>query len=127
MINNWDYKEMQMDFSSMYDDNNHPSDIDLFYLGKDEQGDDVLILGEIKQTNGLFRDGQRRLLEQFARKWQGTSLILYIRHNKDYKKGDRVVDVANCRVEEYYYSKAGRWVQPKTYLTVRDVIDTYRK
>jgi len=127
MIKNWDFKDMEMDFSSMYDYNNHPSDIDLFYMGKDEQGDDVLILGEIKQTNGLFRDGQRRLLEQFARKWQGTSFILYIRHNKDYKKGDRAVDVGNCRVEEYYYSKAHRWVQPKCYLTVRDVIDTYRK
>lgn len=128
-IKNWKQRELLMDFSSMYDDSNHPSDIDLFYIGQDRQGRDVLIVGEIKQTNGTLRNGQRRLLQKFVDRYQGQAIILYIKHHADVRNGDQVVNVANCRVEEYYYKtedKKGVWVYPREPLTVREVIDTYR-
>lgn len=129
MIKNWKQRELLMDFSSMYDDSNHPSDIDLFYIGQDKEGHDVLIVGEIKQSNGTLRNGQRHLLEKFVEKYNGSAIILYITHHADVARGDHVVNVANCRVEEYYYrtaEKKGRWVYPREPLTVREVIDTYR-
>lgn len=128
-IKNWKERELLMDFSSMYDGSNHPSDIDLFYIGKDAGGRDVLIVGEIKNINGTLKNGQRRLLERFVEKYNGTAIILYITHNKKVENGDTVVNIANCRVEEYYYrtaDKKGRWVTPKDWLTVKEVIDTYR-
>ena len=129
MIKNWKQRELLMDFSSMYDDSNHPSDIDLFYIGQDKEGRDVLIVGEIKQSNGTLRNGQRHLLEKFVEKYNGSAIILYITHHADVARGDHVVNVANCRVEEYYYKtadKKGRWTFPREPLTVREVIDTYR-
>lgn len=128
-IKNWKERELFMDFSSMYDNNNHPSDIDLFYIGKDKSGNDVLIVGEMKYNGNLIKRGQRHLLEHFAEQYKGTAIILYITHNVDVHRGETRVDVAQCRVEEYYYKvegKRGRWVYPKEPLTVRDVIDTYR-
>ena len=47
MIKNWNYKNLHLDYSSMYEGNKHPSDIDLFYLAKN----DTLILGEIKNES----------------------------------------------------------------------------
>lgn len=47
MINNWGNKSLRIDYSSMYEGNNHPSDIDLFYLASDN----TLILGEIKNES----------------------------------------------------------------------------
>ena len=47
MIKNWNYKNLKLDYSSMYSGNNHPSDIDMFYLTNNE----TLILGEIKNES----------------------------------------------------------------------------
>jgi len=112
----------------MYEDNNHPSDIDMVYLGH-KDGKDVLILGEIKRETAFFSEGQRKLLRKIVDRYDGTAMILYITHNADLLNQD-VVDVSQCRVEEYYYkkpNKEGRWVYPKEPLTVRDVIDAYRE
>lgn len=129
-IRNWKEKQVQMDFSSMYDGNNHPSDIDLFYLGKDKDGSEVLIIGEMKFGDAIIKDGQRNLLEAFVESYNGTSIILYITHHADIYKGERVIDMGRCRVEQYYYrkpGKRGRWVIPKEPLTVKEVIDRYRE
>ena len=89
----------------MYDDKNHPSDIDLFFLGKTEKGEDILILGERKwRRKGLIFNGQKHLLEEFARRYQDKCIILHITHTQCWQEGDRFVDIANCKVEEYYYS-----------------------
>lgn len=129
-IKNWKEKELVMDFSSMYDDNNHPSDIDLFYIGQDKEGRDVLIVGEMKYEGHLIKYGQKRLLEAFVEKYNGTAIILYITHHANVYNGDTVVDVSRCTVEEYYYrpdGRTGKWVTPRGRLTVKEVIDTYRK
>lgn len=128
-IKNWKEKEVYMDFSSMYDGNDHPSDIDLFYIGKDREGRDVLIVGEMKYGNTLIKEGQRRLLEAFVDKYNGTAIILYITHHANVYEGETRVDVSRCIVEEYYYrpdGRTGKWVTPRERLTVREVIDTYR-
>ena len=128
-IRNWEEKNFVMDFSSMYGDNNHPSDIDLFYIGKDKEGRDVLIVGEIKYGNTLIKKGQRHLPEAFVEKYNGTAIILYITHHANIHEGETRVDVSRCRVEQYYYrpnGKKGRWVYPREPLTVKDVIDSYR-
>lgn len=128
MIKHWEYKGLQMDFSSMYDDNNHPSDIDLFFMGKDDDGNDILIIGEMKnKAFGHLSDGQRGLLEHFAKRYKDDCIILYITHKESYQNGDRVVDVGHCKVEEYYYSKYDKWFYPKYHTTVKDVIDRYRR
>ena len=127
MINNSKYR-LEMDFSSMYDDKNHPSDIDLFFLGKDEEGNDILILGERKwRRKGLIFNGQKRLLEAFAKRYKDPCIILHITHNECWQNGDKSVDVGKCFVEEYYYSKIDDWVIPQHYTTVKDVIDKYRR
>lgn len=127
MINNSKYR-LEMDFSSMYDDKNHPSDIDLFFLGKDEEGNDILILGERKwRRKGLIYNGQKNLLEEFARRYKSPCIILHITHNECYQNGDNTISIADCKVEEYYYSPINEWVVPKYYTTVKEVIDRYRR
>ena len=61
MIKNWDFHNLYMDYSSMYNTNDHPSDIDMFYIGKDN----ILIIGEIKNEKGKLLKGQRKILEKF--------------------------------------------------------------
>jgi len=127
MIKKWENR-IEMDFSSMYDDNNHPSDIDLFFMGKTEKGEDILILGERKwRRKGLIFNGQKRLLEAFAKRYKDPCIILHITHSECWQNGDKSVDVGKCFVEEYYYSKIDDWVIPQHYTTVRDVIDKYRR
>lgn len=121
MIENWNFHSLKMDFSSMETEEHHqPSDIDMFYLSKNEK---TLILGEIKNENGTFTEWQRHLYETIATNWNGTCIVLYITHDKQYQKGDRVVDIGNCYVKSYYYK--GKWRTPKTFLKVHEVIDRY--
>lgn len=130
MIRDWNEHSLTMDFSSMFDGNDHPSDIDMFYIGKDEHGKDVLILGEIKNARGSFGEGQRRLLEKLANNFNGLALVLYITHRKDVHKGDKVMNVGNCYVEEYYYkgySLKPQWLFPQEPTTVREVIEKYKR
>lgn len=127
MITKWDNR-LEMDFSSMYDDNNHPSDIDLFFMGKTEKGEDILIIGERKwRRKGLIFNGQKRLLEAFANRYKDPCIILHITHTECRQNGDTYIDVGGCKVEEYYYSPIGEWVIPKYYTTVKNVIDKYRR
>lgn len=123
MIRNWDYQGLKMDFSSMYSGGNHPSDIDMFYLG----ANDVLILGEIKNFKGTLGEGQKKLLEALADGWKGEALVLFITHDKEWQKGDRIVNVANCWVQQYYYNRNRKWNKPKLPTTVRDVLEKYRR
>ena len=123
MIKNWKYHELYMDFSSMFDGNDHPSDIDMFYLCKDN----TLILGEIKSKFGTFNEGQRVLLTKVLRMHKGDSVGLFITHDKLVQNGDKVVDVSQCWVREIYIKKEGRWRKPKKAVTVKQILNYYKK
>ena len=111
-----------MDYSSMYRGTNHPSDIDMFYIGKDN----VLIIGEIKNEKGKLMEGQRRLLERLINGWKDDGLILFIVHNKYVQNGDKKVNVPECYVKEYYWKKNKRWMIPREKIKVKEVLDIYR-
>lgn len=123
MINNWDFHNLNMDFSSMFDGNDHPSDIDMFYMC----GDNTLIIGEIKNERGRFTDGQRRLLTRLLNSHKGDAVGLYITHNNLVQKGATMVDVSRCPVREIYVKGEGQWRFPKHEITVREVIDYYKR
>ena len=123
MIRNREYHSLHMDFSSMYQGNDHPSDIDMFYLSRDG----CLIIGEIKNETGTLKPGQRHILELLAEGWKKDAIVLYITHDKYYQYGDRVVDVAACYVREIYYKAIHAWRRPKQPTTVRQVIDYYKR
>ena len=119
MIRNWNYHNLYMDYSSYADTNNHPSDIDMFYIGKDQ----TLIVGEIKNELGKLIGGQRKLYEQLIDGWKYNGMALFIVHDKYVQRGDTKVDVPNCLVREYYYK--GKWHQPQQELKVIDVLKKY--
>lgn len=121
MIKNWDFHNLYMDYSSMYG-NNHPSDIDMFYIGKK----DILIIGEIKNEKGQLKEGQKRILEKLVNNWKNDAICLFIIHDKYVQKGDKKVDVPNCCVKEYYWKKAKQWVEPKKITKVKDVLERYK-
>lgn len=121
MIKNWNYKNLHLDYSSMYEGNNHPSDIDMFYLTRDE----TLILGEIKNES-YNKDGwekQKKVLQKVIDNYKKEALYLFIVHNKYVQKGDTKVDVPNCQVKEYYYK--GKWRIPTEFTTVKKVLEKY--
>ena len=97
----------------------HPSDIDMFYIGKDN----FLLIGEIKNERGQLYDGQRRLLEKLIDNWQYDGMCLFIVHNKYVQNGDKKVDVPDCFVREYYYQK--KWHIPSRPLKVKEVLERY--
>lgn len=105
----------------MYDGNHHPSDIDMFYLGKGK----VLIIGEIKNEKGTLQKGQRRILEKIAEGWKHDSLVLYIVHDKYVQRGDTMVNVAECYVREIYYKKIHAWRKPRKPTKVKEIIAYY--
>lgn len=122
MIKNWDFHNLDMDYSSYTKSNNHPSDIDMFYIGKK----DILIIGEIKNEKGKLNIGQKRILEKLVNNWKQDAICLFITHNKYVQKGDKKVDVPNCYVKEYYWKKAKRWAIPKQKTKVKDVLERYK-
>lgn len=122
-IKNWDYHSLYMDFSSMFDGNDHPSDIDMMYIGKD----DFLILGEIKNEKGILQLGQRHLLEDLIKGWHKDGMILYITHNQYWQHGAKSVDVSECQVKEIFYKAYGKWTLPKRETKVREIIEYYRR
>ena len=121
MIKNWNYKNLQLDYSSMYKGNNHPSDIDLFYLTKDE----TLILGEIKNESYNPENWvkQKKILQKIIDNYRKEALYLFIVHDKYVQRGDTKVDVPNCLVKEYYYK--GEWRIPQKETKVREVLEKY--
>lgn len=116
-MRNWQRHGLHMKFDNCNVGHGKPSDIDMMYIGRNG----FLVLGEIKNEEGLLGDGQRSLLEQIADNHKQGAMVIYITHNKYVEKGDEEVDVAECFVEEYYYN--GQWHQPQTFLTVREVIE----
>lgn len=120
-MNNWDFHSLRMDFSSMYEGNHHPSDIDMFYLG----ANDFLILGEIKNESGELKDGQRRMLERLINGWKSDGMVLYITHDKYVQNGDTVVNVAECRVKEVYRKGHECWESPRGVTKVKDIIEEH--
>lgn len=123
MIRNWEFHDLHMDFSKHYEDNDHPSDIDLFYLCRDG----CLVLGEIKNIRDRLKHGQRKILELLAEGWEKDAVVLFIQHDKFYQYGDREVDVDCCPVKEIYYKSIHGWRTPREPTTVRQVIDYYKE
>lgn len=123
MIENWDFHNLNMDFSSMFEGNDHPSDIDMFYLCRDN----TLIIGEIKNAKGKFRDGQRRMMTRLLNSHKGDAIGLYITHNGFVQKGVTDVDVSRCPVREIYVKGEGEWRLPKHSITVKEVLDYYKR
>ena len=121
MIKNWDFHDLHMDFSSMYSGSDHPSDIDMVYIGKQN----TLIIGEIKHESGSLKNGQRRLLEKFVNNWKWSAFAIYITHDKLYQNGDREVNVADCFVREIYTKSERKWRHPKRMVTVKEIIKHY--
>lgn len=121
MIHNWNFHNLYMDYSSMYN-KDHPSDIDMLYIGKDN----ILIIGEIKNEQGKLLSGQRKLLETLVNHWEFDSICLFITHDKYVQLGDKKVDVPECYVKEYYWKQAKKWVTPKNKLKVKEVLEKYK-
>lgn len=119
MIKNWNFHNLYMDYSSYTTKNNHPSDIDMFYIGENE----FLIIGEIKNELGKLTNNQRRLYEKLIDNWKHDGMALFIIHNKYVQNGDKKVDVPECEVKEYYYHK--QWHIPKNKLKVKEVLKKY--
>lgn len=115
MIRNWKQKELNMSFEGI---SPHPSDIDMFVL----KGN-TLILGEIKNEQGFFKDGQRSLLQKVIDGWKYRAILLYIEHNKYIENGDTTVEIADCYVREYYYK--GKWYEPREYTTVKEIVENF--
>ena len=107
----------------MYEGNDHPSDIDMFYLCKD----DTLIIGEIKNARGHFGDGQRRMMTKLIELHKGDAVGLYVKHDGYVQKGDRVIDGLRCNVYQIYVKGENEWRFPKHPVTVREVIEYYRR
>ena len=119
MIKNWNYHNLYMDYSSYTESNDHPSDIDMFYIGKNN----MLIVGEIKNEKGSLIGGQRKLYENLVDGWKYDGIALFIVHDKYVQNGDKKVDVPNCFIREYYYK--GKWHKPKKEIKVKNVLDKY--
>ena len=107
----------------MYEGNDHPRDIDMFYLCRDN----TLIIGEIKNERGHFGEGQRRMMTKLIELHKGDAVGLFIIHDKLYQKGDRDVDVSRCEVKEIYNKKEHRWRFPKRPITVKEVLNYYKE
>ena len=117
MIRDWGKHSLNMDFSGLKVGNCQPSDIDLFWLGKNH-----LVIGEIKNECGEFKNGQVQLLAELVNGWhKKRAILLLITHDKYVQKGDTTVDVSKCFVQEYFYK--GRWHKPRKPTTVKEFID----
>ena len=121
MIKNWAQHGLHMDFSNMNYGKGQPSDIDMFYIGKDN----TLILGEIKNERGTFSDYQRNLLKTIADNYKNNAIIIYINHDKRVENGDKIVDISLCEVKEIYYKDEKKWRMPKHITYVGDIIKYY--
>ncbi len=119
MIKNWEFQKLNMDFSTGMG-KDHPSDIDMFYVCKDN----TLILGEIKNylDKDRFTYGQRKLYEKLATGHKGKAVIIFALHTKFVQNGDRTVDVMDLPVEEVWWNCEGGWRKPTKPITVGQAI-----
>lgn len=117
MIKNWNYKNLQLDYSSMYGER-HPSDIDLFYIKEDG----TFIFGEIKNESYKKElwEKQKKLFEQLIDNCKKKAIFIFIIHNKYVQNGDTKVDIPECYVREYYYNN--QWYKPKKPTKVREIL-----
>jgi hypothetical protein len=113
MIRNWKEHGLHLDFSNI---GVVCSDIDLFHITPSG----FLIIGEIKNTKGIFKTGQRRLLQKIVDANSKGGTVIYITHTKDVNNGDTIVDISNCLVEEYYWK--GEWITPYKFITVKEAM-----
>lgn len=116
MVRNWEEHSLYMDFSNLTVGKAHPSDIDMFWMGKNH-----LVFGEIKNECGTFGEGQLRMFEKLVNGYNGSAILLLITHDKYVQNGDTVVDVSTCPVIKYYYHDA--WHVPREVTTVKQFID----
>ena len=114
MIRNWEEHALHLDFSNL---GVVCSDIDLLHITPSG----FLVLGEIKSVKGYFTKGQRRLLQKIVDDYEKGGTILYIAHTKDVNKGDTIVDISECLVEEYYWG--GEWITPQKFTTVKEAMN----
>lgn len=113
MIRDWDEHQLNMDFSNV---DVVCSDIDLFHVTPSG----FLIIGEIKNYKGEFKQGQRRLLSNLVDANKNGGTVLFITHTTDVHVGGKTVDVSECMVEEYYWN--GQWVAPSEFITVNEAM-----
>jgi len=117
MIQNWNRHNLNMDFGSILAPKGKPSDIDMFYISHN-----YVILGEIKNEMGVFNDSQRNLyIELLNSTNKKYGIVMFITHDKSVENGDRMVDVASCKVAEYYLKGDNQWRVPKKEITVQNI------
>ena len=124
-IRNWDFHALRFDFSPLArpDGTDKPSDIDMFYIGKEN----TLVIGEFKnETKPYITYMQKRLIQRIIDGWKDDALALLIIHDKYVQRGDTKVNVAECFVKEIYYKAVGAWVQPRKPTKVIEIINYYR-
>lgn len=114
MIRDWTEHQLHMDFSKI---GVICSDIDLLHI----TNHGFLIIGEIKNRKGTFRNGQRKLLAKIVDNSKHGGTVLFITHDSDVHRGDNIVDVSQCLVDEYYWQ--GEWITPYKFITVRDAME----
>ena len=119
MIRNWREHELYMDFSHLNYGRGQPSDIDMFYIGKDG----FLLVGEIKHRRGSLKEPQRHFLETLVDNYKKPAMAIFVQHDCDVHSGWKKVDVSRCQVVEYYYN--GHWRYPMSYTTVSEVVRKY--
>ena len=107
----------------MFEGGDHPSDIDMMYICRDN----TLIIGEIKSTRGTFNEGQRKMIARLLNWHRYEGVGLYITHDKLWQNGDRVVDVSVCPVVEIYIKAEGYWRKPKKPVDVKTLLDYYKR
>lgn len=108
-----------MDFSSGMGQD-HPSDIDMFYICPNN----TLVLGEIKNylDKEKFTKNQKRLYEQLANGHKGRAVVIFALHDKFVQNGDTTVDVMNLPIERVYWNCEGGWRRPTKRITVGQAI-----
>ena len=124
MINNWSYKNLNIDFCNGMPRNDHPSDIDMYYLCRDG----TLIIGEFKnERDHKDHEMQKTYIAKILNAHQGDAVGLYVKHDGYVQKGDRVIDGLRCNVYQIYVKGENEWRFPKHPVTVREVLEYYRR
>ena len=112
-VRNWEQQRLGMDFGNIC----VPcSDIDLMHV----TAGGWLVLGEIKNETGELKGMQRKLLASIVDQYKAGGVVIYMKHNKYVERDDKTVDVAGCKVVEYYWN--GRWIVPETNVTVNEIM-----
>jgi len=106
-----------MDFSNLKVQKGSPSDVDFMY-----NGGKFLLIAEIKNELGTFTEEQKHLYEDLADNHKKDTYVVFITHDKFVEKGDTSVDVAECKVVEYYFNK--RWRIPRNISNFQEFVTT---